>query len=518
MRFDDRLSTILDGNYDSPRARVLRWQQLTDIVAQSGAYMPEALASRTLHMISLLSGDVPPLVLAAQAAAVASHCQYAPLLVLLANHGPSTAEAIIPRARLSDDDWLSALPQLGPVSRALLRQRRDISPRVSIALQLFAAGDMAIGHAADLVVPADHHPAEIRDLVRRIEEYRQRQQDQAEPIAAPVDAAQVSPIAFLTDAAARIIDAETRGRGRFVGIELGQPAAAFESGCDAGTARVIGKRGRVENGRLLIQGNDKWSGTWLCQAEPRFADISGAFRGYAGYLRRPAPHEIVEPLPSPPSASVDVEFRPELLRQLMHELRSPLNAIGGFAQLIEGQYAGPVAGTYLDAARTILVETGRLSDVIDEIDLLAQLSGVARDSDETQARLSDILTLVAADLEQGRRPVHLVLGGSIDPQGLWVPGSRQIVARLLHLWLHALPRTQVGGEQIALTVNVDAPAARIQLSIDRMADANSEQGFAFAAATELARQCGGMLEAGPDQHILNLPLVEPERVSGEKVG
>ena len=56
----------------------------------------------------------------------------------------------------------------------------------------------------------------------------------------------------------------------------------------------------------------------------------------AGTARRPRTDERAEPSRPAPATPADS------LRQLVHELRTPTNAIAGFAEMIETQILGPV--------------------------------------------------------------------------------------------------------------------------------------------------------------------------------
>lgn len=489
--------------------------------------MPAKVTARLLRAVTLLGHDVPADIYAAQAADIAKRCSFAPLLVMLARARSAGAEAIMPHARLSEADWLGALPHLDPISRSLLRRRTDLPEAVVRGLYLFAASDMTLAAPTSDEGAGDRPSTDIRDLVRRIEEYRQRRAEQANASEDVIVDPPAIHFGFATDATARIVDAEVRERGRFIGIELGQPAAALESGCDAGTARIVGKRGRITAGRLLLTGDDQWAGTWLCDAEPRFAHHDGAFRGYTGTLRRPHPHEVVEPLSDRASDAPARGFAPELLRQLMHELRSPLNAVAGFAQLIEGQYAGPVAAQYRAAASTILDEAERLGAVVDEIDLMAQLSGVDSSSAAGEpTRLAAVLKGVQAMCASARRPIHIVFEPAPLPEDWIVAGPAEVLERLLRLWLQPLasPPGADAPARLLLTVRRDGDEVVVTLTqpvepaLSLPKPENEQLGFAIAAAMECARDLGGSLQREGDQYILNLPLVSSYPCAEEQVG
>ncbi len=525
MRFDDRLATVLSGRFDTPRERSSRWQQLADILAQDGATLSSGIVERCLRLLAILVRDVPDDVQYARAEAVACKSDFVPLITLLTAQSPAMARAIMPVAKLTEQDWLLALPHVGPVGRSLLRQRIDLSPLVVRALQYFAPGDLTLEATVSDAKQVEGDAPEIRDLVRRIEEFRRRQRDEAprpfpEPIVELVDV-----VNFATDSTGRIADIEMAPRGRFVGLDLSQPAGVVGSGCDAGTARIVGKRGKIEKGRVLLLGADRWAGTWICTAEPRFGPEDGSFFGYVGTLRRPAPDEIAAQSPDAAVARTanQINARSELLRQLTHELRSPLNAISGFAQLIEGQFAGPVSGLYRSAATTILGEAARLVAAIDEIDLMARLDATAVDVPTSLMGFVELMeaVVVAMNLDIGRNQ-FFVSGGGI-PQSVHVDMPGQ-VTNAVRLWLQPLAasapedcmfdvRLAHNHEQVAVAVTVTVPAA----SHDGSAT-HTPLGLAFAAAAQLAQDMGGQLAISGDQQILNLPAIIQRTLSEDRVG
>jgi hypothetical protein len=396
VRFDDRLTTVLNGEPDSPRGRAVLWRQAVDLLAQEGHDLAEPVSERLLRLVALLAPALTATERADHAAAIASGCQFAPLIVLLANLDAQTGRSIMANAGLSEQAWLSIIPDIGPVGRNQLRRRDGLPARVQQALHLFAISDTALPAPDGMALadPRGESSIEIRDLVRRIEEYRQRREDGLRVHTAPVASASTQ-LRFVSDVAGRIVDIEHAPRGRFIGIDLSQPARPDEPGCDAGTARRIAKRGPIENGRVLLTGTDDWAGAWLVDAQPHFASENGSFLGYAGTLRRPTAAETAEPIAPPPTVEA---ISPDLVRQLVHELRSPLNAITGFAQMIEGQYAGPVASNYRTASRSIIADSAALLSAINEIDMLARGAGPI--TTPTEMNAGSVLGIIAHVVEQ----------------------------------------------------------------------------------------------------------------------
>ena len=64
---------------------------------------------------------------------------------------------------------------------------------------------------------------------------------------------------------------------------------------------------------------------------------------------------------------------PDSLRELVHEIKTPLNAIIGFAEIIEGQYLGPADRGYRDRAAEIVRQARLLLAAIDDLDFAAKV-------------------------------------------------------------------------------------------------------------------------------------------------
>lgn len=112
------------------------------------------------------------------------------------------------------------------------------------------------------------------------------------------------------------------------------------------------------------------AGYWSLAGVPVFEDASGQFQGYRGTAVA-VPGELTHRIPAPPAASVHKhapEDDPSVDRMyvLAHELRSPLNAILGFAQMIEREALGAVGDSYRAQAGGILTAGGRLLHLVEE--------------------------------------------------------------------------------------------------------------------------------------------------------
>ena len=88
-------------------------------------------------------------------------------------------------------------------------------------------------------------------------------------------------------------------------------------------------------------------------------------------------------------AELALSARSEFLSHMSHDLRTPLNAVIGFAQMMEGEVMGKMPSAYLEYAQHIRESGHELLHKVDEIlknsDL--QLSEDAEETDKTAERL-----------------------------------------------------------------------------------------------------------------------------------
>nr|WP_255536513.1 histidine kinase dimerization/phospho-acceptor domain-containing protein [Pacificimonas pallii] len=89
-------------------------------------------------------------------------------------------------------------------------------------------------------------------------------------------------------------------------------------------------------------------------ARPRFHPVSGAFQGYAGRA-----------VPDRPAALLDIPV--DTVADVAHEVRTPLTAILGYAEMIEQQVIGPAPAHYRADARAMIAQTRRLLMAVDTL-------------------------------------------------------------------------------------------------------------------------------------------------------
>lgn len=534
---DSMIATILRQTPADRRAGISAWRQLTDILAQRGNQLDDGDIRRSLHALAVLRPQVPENIRRDCAQAVTRHGRFAPLVAFYANDVPSVSAVMLLQARLSDSDWLALLPATGAMARSILAGRRDLPETVSRALASLGAGSVALPQpeaeaAAEEIAPpaasVDIGPSQISELVRRIDKFQSaRSQPPARaPRSSPAEAPRA---AFLFETGPDGIIHWVDGimRGAAIGLSIAEAAFGGEPGTDGVAAGAFRQRAEIINARMVLEGAAAESGEWRFSALPWFDPETGQFRGYRGSARRPYRNEI----PYGRAASTDSG---DSIRQLIHELRSPLNAISGFAQIVSSQMFGPVSGAYRAMADTIVADAASIQAIIDDLDTATRSSGAA---DNEPANETVDIGAVMAHVESDLAP--LLAEQRIDLSISRIGGpflaraddanSRRMIGRLLTALVDiSEPGAILVGQLVTepehddmLQLRIVRPASiRFATAADLLDPGFSPDGEAPGAAIlslgfslrlvdSLARGVGGRLDIGHNALTLHLPSANP---------
>jgi signal transduction histidine kinase len=367
---------------------------------------------------------------------------------------------------------------------------------------------------ADAGVQGDAEgPFEIAEVVARIDAFwRDREETGPRPFRAPLRA---EDFRFETDAKGIVRWVAGVSRASIVGISLDFQGVATGSRVDGIVSGAFRRRASFSTARMTIEGESDAAGDWLISAVPVFDPANGRFTGYRGTARRPRIDERAEPMRVPGTSSADS------LRQLVHELRTPTNAIAGFAEMIETQMLGPVADPYRDRAHVIRSQARELLGAIDDLDLAARIDSAALSLVPTQVHLRPLISGIAEDLSQ-----LAALRGSVialPADDLVVDGDRRAVERLLARLMATLVSASGLGERIGIqlalenddkvAITIDRPKALADYPGDSVLGIDDERedtallgtGFALRLARNLARELGGSLLIAPESLTLRLP-------------
>ncbi|MBM3927959.1 MAG: HAMP domain-containing histidine kinase [Sphingomonadales bacterium] len=568
MRFDDVLGTVRTIDLASPQAAQAAWRQIVDLVGR-GRAPADDWALVTLRDIR---DRVPLTARAASARALYGARVPAALVRLLATDDIAVAAPVLRVAALHDAEWIDLLPALSPAARAILRHRRDLSGAVMRALDSFGTVDFVLSgdvaspkdipqSDATMVEPAAPAPSvppaavadtngpfvslgavakalpivaearrrendnegpvvdggvfRIADVVARIEAFQKRQSE-APRVAPASSMPDREAFRFETDARGAIRWVDGTAREAILGISLAAAARPAEPGVDGIAAGAFRRRARFADAHMVVAGAGVAAGRWLMTAMPLFDAESGRFTGYRGHARRPQRHEAPAPIRSAPAAPAA-----DSLRQLVHELRTPTNAIAGFSEMIECEMLGPVEPVYRDQAATMRDDAHRLLSAIDDVDVAARVAGGALPLDPEPIAVAPMLHRLAGDLhllaEARGAPVPIVsddLAVVADTRAL-----DRIVSRLLGA---AIGGAQMG-EEIAVAARGE-PGGRIAISVtrphafdaypgERILSVDDEDspasllgvGFSLRLVRNLARAMGGAFDIGDTMMTLYLP-------------
>ncbi|MEE4350283.1 MAG: HAMP domain-containing sensor histidine kinase [Pacificimonas sp.] len=177
---------------------------------------------------------------------------------------------------------------------------------------------------------------------------------------------------------------------------------------DAATRRIdLGQP--LRNCALTVDGDARF-----LNAEPVFADESGRFEGYRGTLSARS-HATTTPLLG------------ENVAELAHEVLTPLNAIMGYAQMIEDEILGP-ASPQLKAGTAELI--GKTSALLEAVETLGDMSvidrGGAGDGPSELVFVLPALERAVSRLEAPAQRRGVTLAASGNPAAAIVAPRRRI--------------------------------------------------------------------------------------------
>jgi len=551
MQFDDRLATVLRMQAGNERSANTQYRQLLDLAGTAPENADNELLARAYARLEELSASIDADRRAEMIREPGMRLRSPGLVGFLARQELPVASAAMAAARLGESQWNALIPDLPIPARALLRHRKDLPASTSELLARLGVADLVLPQPPsdaeqapaqveepvldidpDLAIGADGDDG-IGALVRRIEAF-QRAREAATaalrsdaprlPLVEPQeDAAWLAGSAFdfATDTEGRITWADPAFAPMAVGLMLANRSPDAPARLGPRAIADFMNRQPIEAERITIDGAPAVAGEWQLDAAPLFAMSSGSFTGYRGRLRRPVEfRQISSRGPSSPS-----DTSADRMRQILHELRTPVNAIQGFAEIIQQQLFGPTPNEYRALAASIAGDAARMLAGFDEIDRLARLeSGVL----ELEAGACDFRAIIAATvhqlesvLRQRTARFDLSLPGAMHDVAL-VQGEAEMLAwRVLATMAGAttpgealrIGLTQAGG-QVRLDADLPAALADREDVFASTAPAQAQSvsagmfgaGFTLRLARAEARSAGGELAQNGEMLILQLPL------------
>jgi len=577
MIVDDRLDTVLQTQAAGRAGLNTQFRQLVDLLGRTpdSAWSDQHDAAlRRVDSLHAKLGD------AAAAVLIGLCALRSPKLIHhLAGLGPRTAIAAVSRAQLDDAAWLRLVPALPIQARGALRHRSDLSGPVATLLERLGIDDFVLAgpvhdatpNATDLpavdepVVMAPPPPtvlvplsplaqrradAAARDstpragigaIVQRIEAFRRHRQSDTPgepgqtrlPFAEdPATEPMAKTITIAIDPVGTIIAAEGVDPALLVGHTLYAAASdAAAAWVDASTWQAFAARLPIVGGQLVLEGAPRIAGSWRIDAAPRFGSEGGHFNGYHARLRRPAPvtaHDAKAIAPADHGGA-------DSLQQLLHELRTPINAIQGFAELIQQQLLGPTPHQYRSLAASIAADAARMLAGFEDVERLVRLETGRAQLEQGEADLAAMMSRLATQLEPLVGPREVRLRWTIPHEPVPIAIDPVEAERLIWRLLSVLTGAAAPGERLTLALARREPDSRARLIMTlpaALAQRDNDalfapdiarvgshgtgmlgHGFALRLAAAEVRSAGGLLErpGAPGSPVLELtlPLMMP---------
>ncbi len=540
MYFDDRLATVLRARVGGAVAARTQFRQLVDLLGTLPSDARGTQVDAAWVRLTEVSKAIPAAERAAALHEPGLRLRSPRLVAELARTEPVVASAAIRAARLTEAEWLDLVPALPIPVRSLVRQRRDLGPgvealmgRLGIAPRGLPSSANAQPIAANDVRPKESvtsapAPEGIGAIVQRIEAFRKRRAEsgplpvpaQSSEEIASVPATPLATFAFACDESGHIGWADPNAAPAVNGLRIAARDPASPAQSSAAVSEAFRRRQPIRAGTLDLSGAPAIHGQWQIDATPLF-DEYGRFSGYQGRCRRPANAGSAVAANRPDSES-------DKLRQLLHELRTPVNAIQGFAEVIQQQLFGPTPHEYRAHAAAIAGDAARMLAGFDELERLAKLDADAMRLEPGHCDFAAITSALSHQLDahmaQRGGGIDLVADLGVMPVALEASEVERLVWRVLATLASATApgerlklRLRNKHGRLRLTITLPATLALQDDLFHAAASATPSPlsagmfgaGFALRLAATEARAAGGKLERREAKLRLELPEGAP---------
>ena len=515
-QWDDMVETVLARAGGSSALRSVGWQQLVELLARSGE-QTGALMDRAYRSLSLWRTEVSAERWLKAREALAGAAVPSRLLEHIGQgeEPAPTAPSGVPAA---EGSAVAIPPATGGPGQHLLQDRALRSAAAGESTDVSEPGGPAVLNDKPAAGPA---PASaragastsaipIRELVNRIDRFRRDRSATAPappPRAAPV--ATRDQFAFEATCEGVVSWTDAPMESLFLGMSLTE-AAGTGVGADHRTAALVARRLPVVEGRLKNADQAFTDDVWTLDAQPIFSPDGGRFEGYAGHARIGV------------AGAGGAATRLHGVQHLMHELKTPLNAVSGFAEAIQVGLHGPVATDVRDDAARIHHAGRQVLNLLDGVELAARadVEPVGIGTSEVTRSLTDVVeTLVGSGLPD----VFDVAPG--PDRIVAVPAST--VSSLLDRLLTSVALASGAGERIPITITghkrvrlrVGLPARLSALPIEDLqafrfpshspgGDLPTGLEFVLQLVRRLVDRVGGAMVVTTKEFIMSLPIRE----------
>lgn len=514
LRYDDRLKTVMTQPVGDAHDRTVRWRQLVDLLSRPHDGIDPALLDAALTMIRTGMKSVARSIRAATARSIAGRASDPRLVAIFASDRLEVAAPLLAAAPFDEAGWkLVGASASAEVSDFIRTIRGE-----SVTAVTAAEPELAEGKAVEEADAAQS----IGEMVARIERLKTKR-EHIERFAEPAELSSPGPSSsnpmlfrWECDASGQIGWVDGAPRGALIGRSLPGDEQA-----DRRLVRAFTDRLPFDDAPLTFPA-PALEGDWRLSGIPAFSPADGRFLGYRGIARREG--EGVEgalPAPGPRGA---LTGDAETLRETIHEIKTPLNAIIGFAEIIDGQYLGPAHRNYRHRAAEIVAQARILLAAIEDLDFAARIQ-TGGGGAGTPIELGALFPPIAEELA-GRadtRGVQLRIQPLSKGQHCHI--DQDAAGRLLRRFVGAMIDAAAPGEGLNLSlkeergrclVAVTRPASTRNLADKQLLDptfATPDEnqasklglGFALRLVRGLARLAGGELRFGKTEITLAIP-------------
>ena len=522
--------------------RRVQYRQLLDLLGTSPVASRGAQVEAAYDRLTELAQSIPAGQRSAMLNDPALRLRSPRLVATLAGSDAQIAAAVLARAQLGREQWLDLIPALSPAVRPALRRRGDLPSEVTALLMRLGINDRGLPPAPmrePAAVPAgvlaandtlEAHQAPdpsradgIGAIVRRIEAFRRAKQvidqipandsprlplGEEHVLSVPSD---VRACDFATDAELRISWADAGVAPMLVGMRLAVAAPIAQ--CAKLRQPLIAQQ-------LVLAGAPPVAGAWQVDAAPWFDPLTGRFVGYRGRLRRPAG------VPAKTANAPVTDSAADRIRQMLHELRTPVNAIQGFAEIIQQQLFGAVPHDYRALAAGIAGDAARMLSAFEELERLARLESHALELDGGESDLAASVEAAIAQLGAHTKARSSGFDLRIEHRPLVTSLAPLELERIVWRLLATLAGTSAPGEQLKLRLRYKDDELRLDLALPAALAARPGEdlfatgagavpqiisagvfgvGFALRLARAEVRGAGGDLQRKGDRLRLTLP-------------
>jgi signal transduction histidine kinase len=538
MRFDDRLGTVLRHEPSGAASARTQFRQLLDLLGTLPSDAQGESVDRAYLRVASLAEGIPPFEQAEMLEDPGLRLRSPRLIAHLAGAHPAVAAAAIRRAQLGETQWLDLIPALPVRARGFLRLREGLEAEAARLLETLGVHDRALPPAQIAQSAAEPSAADgIAALVKRIEAFRKTRQP-GEPAndrslaprlplgeETPRPQREVQAFDFTCDGEGRITWSDPGTAPMVVGRDL----LDAEGLASRSLSEAIRRLQPIRAARVRLAGAPAIAGEWQVDAAPWFDPVGGRLVGWRGRFRRvPEPCALPVPTNNPEA---------DRIRQLLHELRTPVNAIQGYAEAMQQGLFGPIQHEYRALSAAIAADAARILAGFEELERLARLESGAMDLEAGETDFAAVVRATINQLEAHTAARDSGFEIDIEPGPMAVPLAAIEAERIVWRLLATVAGAAAPGERLRLRLNQRDGTVRLRLQLPAaLAERSDEElfragvtgtatpvsagsfgaGFALRLTAVEARAAGGGLEHRRDKLRLTLAgLTAPTAIHSE---